>query len=124
MWARYWAYIVLTSALIYVYFNGIGLPFQQMFLVIPPKPTVIHPLFVKIYTKNFCSPLSALCSPLYAHILEFPIKLRIPRGLHRKNPMTIFGKMIAPTVSAHHLCVNPTLTLSHVEQNLLLLSEA
>src|ERR1700738_5575682 len=65
MWARYWAYIVLTSALIYVYFNGIGLPFQQMFLVIPPKPTVIHQLSIKIYTKNFYS-------PLYAHILEFP----------------------------------------------------
>jgi hypothetical protein len=57
---------VLTSALIYVYFTGIGLPFQQMFLLIPPNPTVLHPLSVKIYTKNFCSPLSKLCSPLSA----------------------------------------------------------
>ena len=76
MWARYWAHIVLTSALIYVYFNGIGLPFQQMFLLIPPKPTVIRPLSVKIYSKNpkSRSPNSALRSPLYAHILKFPGK--------------------------------------------------
>jgi hypothetical protein len=37
MWKRYYAHIVLTPVLIFVYFNGIGLSFQQMFILIHLK---------------------------------------------------------------------------------------
>jgi hypothetical protein len=72
--------LVLTSALNYVNFNGIGLPFEHYFLQIPPKPTVIHPLSIKFYSKTFRSPLSALqtlLSALRSHTWVFPIRLLI-----------------------------------------------
>ena len=82
MWARYWAPIMLTSALIYAYSNGLGLPFQQMFILIPPKPMVIHPLFVKNYSKNPESPLSALLSHFPLHILRMSDMLwRLPQHM-------------------------------------------
>ena len=52
--------------------DGLGLLFQQMFLKIPPKSTVIHPPFVEIYYKNLNSPLSKLRSSLYTHIVKLP----------------------------------------------------
>ena len=73
MWARYCAHIVLTFALIFAYFNGIGLFFLQMFLLIPPKPMVIHPFSIKkIIPKilNLRYPLFALCFSL--RYLSFP----------------------------------------------------
>ena len=55
-----------------------------MCILIPLKSTVIHPISVKNYSKNFKSSLSAFPSLLYVHILGFyvkDLKFPIPSGI-------------------------------------------
>lgn len=55
----------------FAYFNGIGLPFQQMFLMMPLKPTVIHPLSIKkLFQKSQICALRSPLSTIRSH--EFP----------------------------------------------------